>query len=170
MDFIIRILVCLFLVEVAVTVIQPSDVTADAVDPENVNDHAASTRSKRAWVNVAPRLLKGTRKVVAEARILWRVQNIRQILLKDATLQRTEARVKVYTKRGSFKRAGRDFFGMSLRSKSKQTSSGDMADVGTIGNYVVRLRKQNPACKPYPCSVRNKTDTVTCPRGNLRVF
>ena len=109
MDFIVRIILFLFLVHVALTVKQDRDINEVVVNSDNTKDHAVGIRRKRAWVkdfiDVAPRLVTGTRKVVTVARIWWRVQQVKRILMQDTTLRRIESTVKVYTKRGNFKRA-----------------------------------------------------------------
>ena len=153
MDFLVRIIIFLFLVHAALTVKQDRDINAVAVNSDNTKDHAVGIRRKRSWVKDVIDATTGTRKVVKVARIWWRVQQVKRILMQDTTLQRIESTVKVYTKRGNFKRAEKELFHMSLYGKKHtKTSSGDMAEVGNIGEYIVRFRKHNPACRPIPCT------------------
>ena len=153
MDFIVRIIIFLFLVHAALTVKQERDINAVTVNSDNTKDHAVGIRGKRGWVKDMIDVGTGTRKVVTVARIWWRLQQAKRILMQDTTLQRIESTVKVYTKRGNIKRAQKELFHMSLYGiRHKKTSSGDMAEVGNIGEYIVRFRKHNPACRPIPCT------------------
>ena len=155
----VRILFFFFLVQAVLTVQQLRDITEAALDSDNAEDHAVGIQ-KRSYVkgviDGAPKILKGTGKVVTVARIWWRVQQAKRILLKDASLILTPTSfLKVYLKKSGIERADRDFIEMSLYDKKTvQTIRGDTAREGRIGKYSVLYRRENPINKQsFPPSI-----------------
>ena len=154
MDLTIRILLFFFLVHVAIAVKEMRDITADAINSDNAEDHAVGIRRKRGvkdYMDVGSKILKGTGKVITRARIMWRVQQAKLILWQDAQPLSIFPSYKAYMKRGGEQRADGDYFEMHMsfyEIKAVKTFDGDDAIVGQIGKYTVTYRKQNPTCNP----------------------
>ena len=154
MDFLIRTLLCLFLFHVSISVKQLQDFNAET---GNIDSNAVGIRGKRSLVrdfmDVGSKVITGTRKAFVGTRILWRVHQIKKILLKDANFEEQISSYQVYSKSGGSKRANDDFFDMhtSLYNVQEEvTVDGDNAVIGQIGKHFVSFRKQNARCNP-PC-------------------